>query len=78
MNHYMNITGVGDGLVGFLSQIGCTENEDDLSNKRIVFERIFVNIDTNGGNTPLIDHFHGKMPHRECVMDAVIAFLSET
>ena len=39
-------------------------------------ERISVNIDTNGGNN-ISNHFHGKMTHRKCVIDRVIAYLLE-
>jgi len=33
-------------------------------------------VDTNGGNSPF-DHLHGKMPHREVVMDKVLEYLEE-
>ena len=42
----------------------------------INFEEIFINIDSNGGNS-LVDHLHGKMPHREIVMDKVFDYLSK-
>ena len=38
--------------------------------------KAFVNIDTDGGNN-IVDHFHGKMTHRKCVIDCVIAYLLE-
>ena len=59
-----DIKSEGDHIVGFLSQIGCTENSGDSPNKIIEFERIFINIDTDGGNNPLTSRFHSKMPHR--------------
>ena len=64
----------GDNTVGFLSQIGCTESGDDVPDKKINFERIFVNIDTNGGND-ISSHLHGKMPHRTVVMKTVFEYL---
>ena len=63
-------------MVGFLSQIGCTESGDDTPDKQIIFERIFVNVDANGGNS-MTDHFHGKLPHRQVVMAQVVEFLSD-
>ena len=72
----INIKSEGDNVVGFLSQIGCTESGDGSPDKQIVFERIFVNVDANGGNS-MTDHFHGKMPHRQVVMEQVMDFLSD-
>lgn len=62
--------------VGFLSQIGCTESGNNAPDKKIEFKKIFVNIDSNGGNNAF-DHFHGKMPHRTIVMEQVFSYLTE-
>lgn len=84
-NLYQGITvfsvrDVDDNVVSFLSQIGCTDNDGDIPNKRIDFEKIFVLIDTNGGNSLIntaLGHLHSKVPHREEVMQKVTEFLSE-
>ena len=61
----------------FFSQIGWDAlNETGSPNKKIDFEKIFINIDTDGGNS-LIDHFHGKMPHRIDVINKVKDYLEE-
>ena len=59
-----------------MSQIGWMETGSDSPEKRISMHKIFVNIDTNGGNS-LLDHFHGKMPHRERVIEKVLVYLEE-
>ncbi len=73
---FMDIKSVDDNVVGFLSQIGWTETGDSTPSKKISMHKIFVNIDTNGKNN-IVNHFHGKMPHRECVMDKVFEYLAE-
>ena len=72
----IDIFSATDNIVGFLSQIGCVESPLGEVEKKINFEEIFINIDSNGGNS-LIDHLHGKMPHREIVMEKVFDYLSE-
>ena len=67
---------VTDNTVGFLSQIGWTRDYGDTPQKKVTMHKVFVNIDTNGGND-IVDHFHGKMTHRKCVIDCVIAYLLE-
>ena len=67
---------VGDNVVGFLSQIGWTENSGDSPTKRIPMQKICVNIDTDGGNS-LQSNFHSKMPHRQCVINKIFDFLEE-
>ena len=62
---------LNDNVVGFLSQIGMT-----TSNKKIEFNKIYVDIDTDGGNY-LWDHFHGKIAHRTVIMEKVLSYLSE-
>ncbi len=76
LNYPFDVKAVGDNTVGFLSQIGCTETGDNTPDKKIQFEKIFVNIDSDGGNS-MISHLHGKMPHREVVMDKVLEYLEE-
>lgn len=77
MNHIpMSIFKVDDNVVSFLSQIGWTDDDTDSPSKKIEFEKIYVCIDTDGGNS-LTDHFHGKMPHREDVVNKVLEYLME-
>ena len=61
-------------LVGLASQIGWTENWGDSPDKRISVERIFVNIDSNGGNNILLN-LHSKMMHRNIVINKVEEYL---
>ncbi len=76
----------GDNIVGLLSQIGWTDNSGDAPNKRIQMEKIFIDVDTNGGNGDggfiweVVDGlgseiFHSKMPHRIPVISKVIEYL---
>ena len=75
--HPINVFDIGDNVVEFLSQIGWTSNLfSDSPDKIIDFEKIFINIDTDGGNS-IIDRFHSKMPQREEVADKVIEYLTE-
>ena len=62
-----------DNVVNFLSQIGWRDLNGSV---RIDFTKIFVNVDTDGGNS-LIDHLHSKMLHRTAVMEKIIEFLEE-
>lgn len=72
----VNVNTVGDDMVGFMSQIGWTEKDDlDIPSKKINFYKIFVNIDTDGGNG-ILDLFHSKMPRRKTVTNKVIEYLS--
>lgn len=74
----INIYLESDNVVGFLSQIGCVGSQTSGIEKKIEFEKIFVNIDTDDGNSVSIDnHYHGKMPHRQTVMDKVLEYLYE-
>lgn len=74
--NYMDIKSVSDNVVGFLSQIGWSEAGDSSPGKKISMYKIFVNIDTNGGNN-ITNPFHSKMPHRECVMAKVFEYLGD-
>ena len=76
INFSVNSHNLGDNIVGFLSQIGWTENDGTSPNKTIDFERIFVNVDTNSGNLEMISHLHSKMAHRDVVMEKVFEYLS--
>ena len=51
-------------------------NETGMPTKKIDFEKIFINIDTDGGNS-LVDHFHSKMTHRIDVINKVKNYLEE-
>ena len=74
--YYMSVKDVDDNIVSFLSQIGWTNNDGNSPSKKINFEKIFVLIDTNGGNT-LLSMLHSKMQHRQPVMNKVLSFLAE-
>lgn len=63
-------------MVGFLSQIGWTETIGDSPDKRIQMEKIFIDVDTNGGNS-LLSLLHNKIPHRVCIMKKIYAYLEE-
>lgn len=77
MRVQFNAAYVRDDVVDFLSQIGWGSlNETGSPIKKINFEKILVNIDTNGGNS-LTSHFHSKMPHRIDVINKVIEYLEE-
>ena len=62
-------------MVGFLSQIGWTENDGESPQKQIQMEKILVDVDMNGGNS-LISRLHNKIPHRESVIDNIINYLA--
>ena len=85
----MDVLSVGDNMVGFMSQIGWTEDKNAASpSKRISMEKIFVDVDTNGGNggerfvwevlwNAGKNLLHSKINHRKCVCDKVIEYLGE-
>lgn len=62
-------------MVGFLSQIGWTENDGESPQKQIQMEKILVDVDMNGRNS-LISELHNKIPHRESVIDNIINYLA--
>ena len=74
---------VGDNMVGFMSQIGWTENEGDQPTKKIEMEEIFILVDTNGGNgngiliAEMLNMLHSKINHRIDALEKVIEYLSE-
>lgn len=78
--------GVGDNMVGFLSQIGWVgDNQNTTPSPRVEMEKIFVYVDTDGGNGGGIfiveilpdgrNILHSKVNHREQVCDKVIEYL---
>lgn len=71
-------------MVGFLSRIGWTgDGITDLGNlftpnKKVPMEEIFVNADTDGGNSLIEFSFlHNKIPHRESVMKRILLYLNQ-
>ncbi len=79
---------IGDNMVGFLSQIGWVGDNPDINTPapRIQMEKIFVDVDTNGGNGGEVfiwevaigqgqNIFHSKVNHRKPVCDKVIEYL---
>ncbi len=79
---------VGDNMVGFMSQIGWTEDDAASPTKRIEMEEIFVLVDTNGGNGGEVfiwevvvsgnvgkNILHSKTNHREVVCNKVSEYL---
>ena len=83
-----NPKNVGDNMVGFMSQIGWTENAGNTPNKKIPMEKIFIDVDTNGGNGGGVflweviigsgsEIFHNKAPHRAEVCNKVKEYLED-
>jgi triacylglycerol esterase/lipase EstA (alpha/beta hydrolase family) len=83
-----NPKSVGDNTVGFMSQIGWTDNIGNTPNKKIPMEKIFIDVDTNGGNGGGVfiweavnglgsEIFHNKAPHRTPVCNKVIEYLED-
>ena len=89
MRLQFNVAHVRDNVVGFLSQIGWGSlNEVGFLNKKISMEKIFVDVDTNGGNggkTFVWEAImgwlfgdallHSKIPHRIPVCEKVKEYL---
>ncbi len=79
----VDVKGVGDNMVGFLSQIGWKENDGESPNKRIQMEKIFVDVDTVGDHLTAIpglealDMLHSKIQHRTRIMKQVYNYLQE-
>ena len=73
----------GDNMVGFMSQIGWSENMGASPTKRIQMYKIFIDVDTNGGNgneiigLEALNMLHGKIQHRPVVMQQVYQYLQE-
>ena len=85
-----NPKSIGDNMVGFMSQIGWTEDNSSTPNKKISMEKIFVDVDTNGGNggetfvwEAIMEWLfgdallHSKIPHRTRVVEKTVEFLGE-
>lgn len=76
---------IGDNMVGFLSQIGWIGDNPDINTPapRIQMEKIFIDVDTNGGNGNEIPGFevlnllHNKIPHRDDVIKQILIYLYE-
>lgn len=67
---------MGDNVVGFLSQIGWTDDDDvDTPNKRIDCEGIYLFVDADGGNS-WWSILHNKIPHRNEVMEKIYDILN--
>ncbi len=82
----MDVRDEGDNVVGLMSQIGWTEEgENGRPTKVIPMEKIYIVIDTNGGNGVDCKYletfwgsiFHSKIQHRTVVMQQVANYLSE-
>ena len=86
----INVKAVGDNMVGFMSQIGWTKSDGVLPDKRIQMEKIFIDVDTNGGNGDEVfiwevvvsgelgkNILHSKINHRIPVCNKVIEYLGE-
>lgn len=79
----IDLHAIGDNMVGLLSQIGWTEDNTSSPRKKIKMERIFIDVDSNGGNggnVPVIEMLnmlHVKIPHRTDIMSRVNSFLNE-
>ncbi len=64
-----------------MSQIGWTETSCNSPDKRIQMEKIFIDVDTNGGNGggvigwEVLFLLHNKIPHRKCVIEQVYLYL---
>ena len=87
-----NLKSICDNMVGFLSQIGWIGDNNNVSTPepKVQMHRIFVDVDTNGGNGGesfvweaimewLFDDvlLHSKIPHRIPVIEKTIQFLGE-
>ncbi len=83
---------IGDNMVGLLSQIGWIGDNNNVNTPepKIQMHRIFVDVDTNGGNGgetfvwEAIKEWlfgdvllHSKIPHRIPVIEKIIQFLGE-
>ena len=69
-----DLTALSDNIVGFYSQIGCTENDGEAPSKKIEWESIYLVVDANGGNS-LQDSLHVKMPHRANTLQKITEYL---
>lgn len=88
----INPKGVGDNMIGILSQIGWIGDRPGVSTPEplINMEKIFIDVDANGGNGggvfiwEAFSHWvsgdallHLKIPHRLPVVNKVVDFLGE-
>ena len=67
-------------MVGALSQLGWSDDDQDYPKQKINIEKIFIDMEDNGWNLELIElanMLHNKIPHREAVMEQVYKYLCE-
>ncbi len=77
--------GLGDNMVGFLSQIGWTGDNPNIATPQpeIQMKKIFVDADTNGGNGDNITIIealfllHNKAPHRIPILQKTYEYLED-
>ncbi|MBQ8203391.1 MAG: Ig-like domain-containing protein [Clostridia bacterium] len=77
--------GLGDNMVGFLSQIGWIGDNPNIATPQpeIQMEKIFIDADTNGGNgdnIPIIEALfllHNKAPHRMPILQKTHEYLED-
>ena len=77
--------GIGDNMVGFLSQIGWIGDNPNIATPQpeIQMEKIFIDADTNGGNgdnIPIIEALfllHNKAPHRIPILQKTYEYLED-
>ena len=80
----INPKGVGDNMVGFLSQIGWIGDNNNVNTPAplIQMEKIFVDVDTDGGNgnqipgLEVLNLLHNKIPHRMDVIKQILNYLN--
>ena len=80
----INPKSVGDNMVGFLSQIGWIGDNNNVNTPAplIQMEKIFVDVDTDGGNgnqipgLEVLNLLHNKIPHRMDVIKQILNYLN--
>ena len=80
----INPKGVGDNMVGFLSQIGWIGDNNNVNTPAplIQMEKIFIDVDTDGGNgnqipgLEVLNLLHNKIPHRMDVIKQILNYLN--
>ena len=75
-----SIKKLDDNVVGALSQLGWSDDDQDYPKQKINIEKIFIDMEDNGWNLELIElanMLHNKIPHREAVMEQVYKYLCE-
>ncbi len=80
----MDVKNIGDNMVGFLSQIGWIGDNNNVNTPAplIQMEKIFVDVDTDGGNgnqipgLEVLNLLHNKIPHRMDVIKQILNYLN--